>query len=184
MQSIVFLFKIRQVPIDIAFRKWMAGPFLYSTNPWLKFHIAATFYAHNHYVWCADCFDGRGSFLHSGGRYPPSSNPAEIFTNLRAATLERPDRHNRDIEAWQLSLKMRAGDDAVSGKISSNEEKEIVYLIDAASLPDWRPLLYIVHRDAVAGRMKQVPINKRASHVMEYVIEDLHPNEFDVIEVR
>jgi hypothetical protein len=78
----------------------MPSPFLYSMNPHLKFEIYKNFYGHRHFVWCADCFDGRGGLPHGGGKYPPSSNPAELFAALRAASLSPLEMFKRFSEKF------------------------------------------------------------------------------------
>jgi hypothetical protein len=41
--------------------------------------------------------------------------------------------------------------------------------------------LYVIRREQVETRLQRVRLQDRASLEMEYVIEDLQPNEFDVI---
>lgn len=159
----------------------MAGPFLYSVNPLIKFEIQRDYFGHKHYVWCADCYDSRQMFLHPGENLPASSNPAEIFASVRAATLERVDWHNKDIRDWRQSIKDRAVLEAAAGNISSDDEQEIVYLIDHADARNWRPLLYIINREAVKGRLEEVPLPERASSAVEYRVPDLLPSEFDIV---
>ena len=35
----------------------MPSPFLYSTNPWIKFNIYQFYRAQRHWVWCSDFFE-------------------------------------------------------------------------------------------------------------------------------
>jgi hypothetical protein len=159
----------------------MPSPILFSTNPLMKFEIQRDYYGHEHYVWCADCYDGRHHLLHLGSRLPPSSNPAELLTNLRAATIERPDSHDRSIAYWKQSLKERAIKDALAGRLDAKAEQEIIFLIDRADIGKWRPLLYVISRAAVEARLEEVPMAERASPEMEYRIRDLRMPEFDVV---
>src|SRR5437588_8967532 len=101
---------------------YMASPFLYSTNPLIKFEIQRDYFDHRHFVWCADCFDGRNQRLHPGGSLPPSSNPAELFLLLRAVTIDRPDWHDRNIEYWRSSMKARILKEAAAGSVDRQAE--------------------------------------------------------------
>jgi hypothetical protein len=160
----------------------MASPFLYSTNPLIKFEIQRDYFGHRHFVWCADCFDGRRQRLHLGASLPPSSNPAELLESLRAATVERPDWHNRNIAHWKSSMKARILKERAAGSIDGQAEEDLVVLLDRAEISRWRPLLYIISRAAVQSRLRPVPLASRASPGMEYQIADLAPDEFDVLE--
>jgi hypothetical protein len=162
----------------------MAGPYLYSVNPKLKFDLCAEYYGGKHFVWCADCFDGRGGPLHNGGAYPASSNPAELFAALKAATGARRDWHNLSIQQWKLDLKQRATDDLTAGRLTDDQAKEIIFRVDKAEFTDFRPLLYVINRAMVEKRLKEVNIADRASPpVIEYQLVDLVATEFDAIEL-
>src|SRR3974377_1547708 len=101
----------------------MSSPFLYSTNPLIKFEIQRDYFGHQHFVWCVDCFDGRTHRLHLGERLPPSSNPAELFANLRGATIDRPDWHDKNIEHWRTSMKSRVLKEASIERIDKQTKK-------------------------------------------------------------
>jgi hypothetical protein len=160
----------------------VASPFLFSANPLVKFHIAKNYLGDRHHVWCSDCFDCRHHYLHSGPiDTPPSSNPGEIFERLRAATVDRVDWHEPSIATWKVTIKALTVRWRTSGVIDNDVEQEIIFLLDRADIGQWRPLIYIIQRDKVEARLQRVPLRDRASLVMEYVIEDLHPDEFDVI---
>jgi hypothetical protein len=172
----------RKIP-PVAIGTAIANPFLYSAGPIVKFHICKQYLRDEHYVWCSDCFDARHHYLHSGPiDTPPSSNPAEIFERLRAATdSRRPDWHDPSIASWKLNLKSLAAQWKADARIDDKAEQEIVFLLDRAEIVQWRPLIYVIHRAAVAPRLKPVDLSRRASLEMEYIIEDLRPHEFDVI---
>ena len=162
----------------------MPSPFLYSTNPLIKYEIYRDYYEHIHFVWCADCFDSRSATSHHrGANLPPSSNPAEIYASLRAATVDRPDMHNKDIRDWRASIKSQAIRDRAQGRLSDQDEQDIVYLLDHSDLGRWRPLLYVINRAAIENaRLQEVPAAERANpSAVEYRIVDLQPAEFDVI---
>jgi hypothetical protein len=97
--------------------------------------------------------------------------------------IEKQDRHSYKINAQKASLTALAIDWEANGAISSNDKDEIVFMVTNATFNDWRPLLYIIPRGAVAARLKTVPIHQRASFGDEFIVEDLRRNEFDVIEL-
>jgi hypothetical protein len=161
----------------------MPGPFLYSTNPWIKFDIYQRYRGERHWVWCSDFFDSRKYYLHVGaGHMPPSSNPAEIYENLKASTLERPDFHCPTIARVQLSLKDRTLEWVADGSLTLKDAQDISYQLDHAPITDWRPLLYVIHRASVEARLAEVPPDKRANPTsIEWTLPDVAPNEFDVL---
>jgi len=162
----------------------MPSPFLYSTNPLIKFKIQRDYFGHVHIVWCADCFDARYQHLHAGELVPQTSNPAEIYADVKGATTgNRVDFHNKNIRDWRLSMKDQATKAAAAGGIGPIAEKDIILLLDIAPISEWRPLLYVINRAAVAAKLQEVPPAERANPLAkEYRIANLLPNEFDVLE--
>jgi hypothetical protein len=158
-------------------------PFLYSAGRLVKFHLCSQYLSDEHYVWCSDCFDARHHYLHSGPiDTPASSHPAEIFERLRAATDSRqPDWHDPSIASWKLNRKSLAAQWKANAHIDHRAEQGIIFLLDRAEIVQWRPLIYIIHREKVAPRLIPLDLSRRASLEMEYIIEDLRPDEFDVI---
>ena len=69
-----------------------------------------------------------------------------------------------------------------SGVISKEVRDEIVMMLDKTTFEDWRPLIYVIPYSIVATRVRIVPRDRRASHEMEYIIEELADGEFDIIE--
>jgi hypothetical protein len=65
--------------------------------------------------------------------------------------------------------------------ISNAQAEEITFLLDHADIRNWRPVLYVINRAAVATRMVEVPGDQRASPAPEYIVQDLEPSEFDVL---
>jgi hypothetical protein len=112
----------------------------------------------------------------------PSSNPADIYRELRIAVLNK-DRHCFKINEQKLSLKNLALKWEANGEIGQLDKAEIVYLVDNASFDDWRPLIYVMPRIGVQNRMQSVPANNRASFGPEYIVSDLARDEFDIIEL-
>lgn len=156
---------------------------MYSTNVFLKFLIQQRFRNDKHYVWCSDCFDATTQPRYSASfLVAPSSNPAEIYRQLKL-DVQNKDRHSSKINAQKASLTALAIHWEKTSEISSDENEEIVFMVNNASFDDWRPLLYVVPSHLVKDRLKTVPIDKRASYGVEYIIEDLQRYEFDIIEL-
>ena len=155
---------------------------LYSTNVFLKFHIQQLYYNDLHYVWCSDNFDSAKVSAYSAGHLvPPSSNPADIYRQLKAETTKK-DRHSSKILEQQNSIKNQAVRYHASGSITETAKEDIFFMVDNASFDDWRPLLYLIPKQPILSRVEQVPIAKRASNGMEFIIKDLLSTEFHVIE--
>jgi hypothetical protein len=161
----------------------MPTPVLYSTNTFLKFHIQERFRKCIHYVWCSESFDNAKLGAYSGASLiAPSSNPAEIYRQLKL-DVERADRHSAKIIAQRASLNSLAVDWEANGDITVDEKNEIIYMAKNASFIEWRPLIYVIPRQTVAARLKLVAPDKRASLGLEYIIDDLQRDEFDIIEI-
>lgn len=161
----------------------MAPPLLYSTNVFLKLLIQERYRGDVHYVWCSEHFDSQSLPRYSlSAQVAPSSNPADIYRDLKSA-VQRRDQHSYKINEQKLSLKNLALRWETTGEISADDKEEIVYRCDNAGFEDWRPLIYIVPRVAVESRLKLVPPDKRASFGPEFIISDLARNEFDIIEL-
>lgn len=155
---------------------------LYSTNTLLAYSIAERFYRGVHYAWCSPMYDGTRSAAHIN--IPPSSSPAEIY-RAYAEDARRGDHHS---EAFRRNRKgILSGVDAklASGAISPGTRDEIVKIAEFARPNDFRPVLYIIPYDRVAGRVLEVPVEERAHPLSEeYRIVDLPRNCFDMIELR
>lgn len=161
----------------------MPANLLYSTNAFLKYYINEKFRRNTHYVWCSDCFDAKSLSKYSlGASTAPSSNPAEIYRQLKY-DVQNQDRHSHKINEQKASLKQLAIDWEISGEVTNDDKEEIIFMLDTASFDYWRPLLYIIPTHLIKPRIKDVPIARRASLGAEYIIEDLKNNEFDIIEL-
>jgi hypothetical protein len=57
-------------------------------------------------------------------------------------------------------------------------------MVKMASFSEWRPILYVIPYQGVASRVQLVPRDKRASSEPEYIISDLRPDEFDIVEFK
>jgi hypothetical protein len=162
----------------------MANLLLYSANPWIKYVIQDNYRGGRHYVWCSDHADSRILNKYSlGANVPSSSNPIEIYQGLKAAVSSR-DRHNSkivEVKATYQALLLPQW--IADGTLGEFERDEILYLLENAEIDYWRPVLYLIPRSSVEKRLEPVPASKRAGIGMEYIISDLHSDEFEFVEV-
>jgi hypothetical protein len=154
---------------------------LYSANTWLAYNIAERYYHGEHYVWCTPFFDSQVG----GHRYTvaPTSSPKDIYINLYKETT-RGDRHSTKIEDNKVGILKGAAYKKAAGVITEDQQKEIAAIVDAAERRDFTPLLYIIPYGPVSSLVKEVPVSERAHPLsVEYLIEALPKNSFDVIEI-
>jgi hypothetical protein len=160
----------------------MPGPLLYSTNPFLKFYLQEQYYGGVHWVWCSESFDSAVLEKYTAGaNVPPSSNPADLYRSLRDA-VRRKDTHDQKIQAQKATYLTLAVEYERAGKITAQSLEDITYRVTNASFDDWRPLLYLVPRTPLGGRVKPVPASQCAGLGPEFTVTDLQRTEFDVIE--
>jgi hypothetical protein len=160
----------------------MGTTLLYSTNVFLKLLIQEKYRGDIHYVWCSEDFDSRTVPAYSSASMvPPSSNPADIFRELRR-DVERPDLHSARINQQKVSLTDLAIDWEKKGLVSTADKDDIVFMVSHAQLNHWRPLIYVIPRPPVQARLSAVPMRLRAGIGNEYIISDLKRSEFDIIE--
>jgi hypothetical protein len=145
--------------------------------------IAERFYSGEHYVWCTPYFDSRQFSLHTAD-VPPTSSPAEIYQNL-FEEVRRGDRHSSKIKENRIGIFRGATIKKDQGIITDKQAQDIAAILDRAETRDFRPLIYVMPYSAVRTRISEVPVADRAHPLsVEYVIDRLPRNEFDVIEPR
>jgi hypothetical protein len=156
---------------------------LYSTNVFLKLLIQADYMNDVHYVWCSEEFDSnRVSAYSRSFLSPPSSNPADIFRQLKR-DIDKKDAHSSKINEQKVGLTNRALEWEKSGLITATDKDDIVFMVNSAPLEHFRPLIYVIPRPPVETRLKKVPMNLRAGIADEYTIDDLKRTEFDIVEL-
>lgn len=135
-----------------------------------------------HFAWCSPVLDGASlPWLAPGAAIPPSSNPLDIYRTLKK-DVDRLDSHSdairRQVESCKaIALKLLADE-----SISSAQAAEIAAIVDAASIADWRPLMFVIPYKLVRRRVQSVPRVSRASVEPEYIVPDLKDHEFQVVE--
>lgn len=163
----------------------MAGPVLYSTNPWISQEIATKYRGGTHFVWCSEYFDPSlappGS---AGAAVAPSSSPKEIYDTLWN-DVSKEDGHSALIKGYKRTFKRLAAEWVADGSITEDVRKEIVATVQSNSWKIWRPVLYVIAIGSIApARIKQVKRKDRAAYGPELQIVDLQRHEFDSIEPK
>lgn len=150
----------------------------------MKYLINEKYRGNVHYVWCSETFDsGTLGLYGSGALVPPTSNPKDIFVDLKKA-VDSTDRHNAKINEQISGLTALAVRWEAAREISTRAKDDIIYMVNEPSyFKHWRPLLYVIPRPLVESRLRPVPAAKCASLGSEYIIEDLQRYEFDLIEL-
>jgi hypothetical protein len=119
----------------------------------------------------------------AGALLPPSSNPADLYRDLRAA-VDRTDVHNAKIAEQKVSLVARAAEWEAAGDITTAQLDDIIYTVQHADFRYWRPLVYVIPcTPAVTARLESVPAHRRAGLGPEYIVPDLQRAEFDLLEL-
>lgn len=150
----------------------------------MKYLINERYRAGTHYVWCSESFDSQtlGAYA-TGATVPPSSNPKDIFFDLKKA-VNTTDKNNTKIKEQISGLAALAVKWEQAGEISAADKNDILYMVnEPAFFRHWRPLLYVIPRAPVDLRLNPVPAAQCASLGSEYIITDLRTTEFDVIEL-
>lgn len=150
----------------------------------MKYLINEKYRGNIHYVWCSESFDSKtlGSYV-SGSLVAPTSNPKDIFLDLKRA-VDATDKHNAKINEQISALSARAVKWEANAEISTLDKDDIIYMVnESAYFKHWRPLLYVIPRAPVEARLQAVPAALCASLGKEYILSDLRRDEFDLIEL-
>lgn len=149
------------------------NPLLYSVATHLAYKIAKRYYENIHYVWCTTAFNASGQ--------PPTSNPSKICKRY-LEQITTGDRHTKEIENNIAGILRGAKAKLNSGIISKKEYNEIRSIVSAAEYEAFFPMLYIIESKKVKNKCIEVlTADKASNNAIEYKIEDLAENEFEVI---
>jgi hypothetical protein len=155
---------------------------LYSTNTWLAYIITEKFYSGSHYIWCTPNFHMNNQ-TKIDATTPPTSTPYDILTSLNGE-VSRGDKHSAKIKENKLGLIRGAAIKKGQGIITADQESEVIEIVNNSEIRDFRPLLYVMSYEAVRGLLRTVPVKDRAHPLsIEFIIEELPRNLFDVIEL-
>ncbi|HZE83884.1 MAG TPA: hypothetical protein VE035_06215 [Puia sp.] len=158
------------------------GLILYSTNTWLAYIISEKFYSGLHYVWCTPHAHTNNQTV-IDTTTPPTSTPIEMFRALNQE-VTRGDRHSAKIKENKLGVLRGAAIKRKQSIITEKEEEEIKEIVGNTETRDFRPLFYVIPYGKVEHLLRSVPVADRAHPLsVEYVIEELPRNLFDVIEI-
>jgi hypothetical protein len=156
---------------------------LYSTNTYLKFRIQQQ-YRGEHYVWCSPAFAAEMLNKYAlGAGMPPSSDPASIYRELHLA-VSRPDDHAPKIIEQRKNIIARAVIWCDEGHITETQRDDITAVVKSAPFSEWRPIVFVIPYRGVAGRVELVARARRASSEPEYIVSDLKPHEFGIVELK
>lgn len=94
------------------------------------------------------------------------------------------DTHSRLVEQHRRATLKHAVRWYNAGEIDEGIRDEIVYQAKHCEMSWWRPLVYVIPRAPVEGRLKRVAAENRAGLGNEWQLQEtLRGNEFDVIEL-
>lgn len=152
------------------------NPFLYSVGTQLAYKIAKRYYGNVHYVWCTTEFNSLTQ--------PPTSNPATICKRY-LEQISTGDRHTKEIENNIVGILKGAKAKLNSGVIGKSEYNDIRSIVSAAEYEAFFPVLYIVESKKVKDRCIEVVVGDKASdNAVEYKVENLKEDEFEIISFK
>jgi len=163
----------------------MAGPLLYSTNPWFSVELIERYRKGVYYAWVCECFDTDKAPADTAiAKIAASSNPAEIYRRLRA-DIKSKDEHSLLISSYRKTFGRLARKWLAATEITKAEHDEILASVRARSWTIWEPVLYVIPRGPieVAGRLESVVRKERAAYGPEQRVIDLKRHEFDILEL-
>lgn len=175
MRSELFEYIIQMVVLNIAERRMLFMNLLYySTQTQLAHELAQEYYKGSFYAYVAKSFNPDTN--------PTSSNPKKLYEQLRAIAQE-DDGGSDKFRETRDKLRGIAKEKRNRNEITDDDLREIRDTIRRASPRDFIPLIYLIREDKILSkRLERVPRAKRASRrSQEYIIRDLHSDEFEII---
>jgi hypothetical protein len=162
----------------------MAGPVVYSTNPWYSLEVADKYRGGNHFAWICEHFDPeQEAVLTAGSLVAPSSNPRKIYEEL-LSEFNAQEGHSSVISRHKRTFRRLAKIWFAEGSIDQAQHDEIVASVNAHSWKIWKPVLYVIPKAGInPSRIISVPRKDRAGYGPELQIPDLRREEFDLIDL-
>jgi hypothetical protein len=162
----------------------MAGPILYSANPWYSAEIARKFRNGNHFARVCEFFDSTDATAGSAGELiAPSSNPRKIYDDL-LQEYRAQEEHSRIRKEHRRKFERLGKQWYSAGELTKDQLDELLASVRAPSWKIWKPVLYVIPRQGIAaGRIKEVPRRDRAGYGPEFQIVDLRSDEFDIVDL-
>ena len=163
----------------------MAGPVMYSANPWFATDLSMKYRNGKFFAWVSEYFDSErdapaGS---AGALIAPSSNPRKIYEDL-LHEYRAQEEHSRIIRDHRKTFCRVAKTWLGSGELTKLQYDEIVASVRATSWRIWKPVLYVIPQAAIdPARIIPVVRRDRAGYGPEHQIRDLDRSEFDIIDL-
>ena len=155
---------------------------LYSTNSWLAHSFAERYYDSVHYAWCRSHFSAHDARLSVA--MSPTATPKDMYGRL-CTDVARCDHHSPWIERNRIGILRDASCKLQAGIITRDQEGQIVSILEAREVLDFRPLLFIIPYVKAVGLAVEVPPGKQAHSLSrEFQVEALPMDCFDGIELR
>lgn len=149
---------------------------LYSTGTLLAYNIAKDYYNNIHYVWCTESFDA--------ALQPGTSNPRTLCSRYLDQIIKK-DRHAIEINNNKAGILKGASAKLKQGIITDEQYHEISLKVRFSCPEDFYPVIYLINKKAVKGKLKVVnPDDKASDTSIEYIIDDLKRNEFELIRIK
>lgn len=149
---------------------------LYSTNTELAYKIAKEYYGSIFYVWCTDAFDA--------ALQPGTSNPRTLCSRYLDQIL-KCDKHAVEIKQNKSGILKGALEKLKQGVITDEQYTEISARVAYAEMTEFYPVVFLIDRRSVKGRLEIVePKDAASSHSVEYILKDLKWNEFEMIRFK
>lgn len=148
-------------------------PILYSASTHMAYKIAKRYYRDIHYVWCTTDFNSPSQ--------PPTSNPATICKRY-LEQIVLGDRHATEVETNIAGILRGAKAKLNAGVISDAQYQEIGQIVSLSEYKDFFPVVYVIQSNKVKSRCLEVlPIDRASDTSVEYKVEDLKHDEFQII---
>jgi hypothetical protein len=162
----------------------MAGPVLYSANPWFATDVAVKYCHGRHFAWVSEYFDADQAPAGSAGALiAPSSNPRKIYEDL-LYDCNAEEQHSDIIKRHKKTFARLARGWLAAGEINQDQHDDILASVRTPSWRIWRPVLYVIPKHGInAARIKEVRRKDRAAYGPEYQIVDLQASEFDIVDL-
>jgi hypothetical protein len=149
----------------------------------MKHRIQRDFFGDEHYVWCSEVLDcSKLNKYARGAAMPASSDPYQIYKDLDRI-IRSNDRHGAKIVEQRKNLTALAVEKASVGLISEDDRDLIAAIVAKAELVEFAPRLFLISTPMIAGRAKLVDPSLWAGTEREWILPDLRPGEFDIVEL-
>src|SRR4051812_48168724 len=122
----------------------MAGPVIYSANPWFSVELGSKYRGGKYFAWVCEYFVSERDAVagSAGAMIAPSSNPRKIYEDL-LHEYRSQEEHSRIIKDHRKTFKRLAKSWLAKGELSQDQYDEIVASVQAKTWRIWKPVLYV-----------------------------------------